>query len=234
MTCNEAEQRAPVRIAPVRHRFAQHVGPRGRRGQHPDETRRAGGRRAGGETCNEHSVRLPSLRQCSFVAGRLYSWLTVALWATVRVLKSSRSIGTIRTRWGRSPSTRTTRSTWTSAAPWCVRLAHLSGAHEGIAVWGRRSLRKGDRGGSPARAPQVLDALIKIKNEDDPTLTFRRSCREGICGSCAMNIDGAPPWRRPRSGRAKTWAATAPPQRFSHARVFPRRHERACLLNAHR
>lgn len=36
----------------------------------------------------------------------------------------------------------------------------------------------------------VLDALIKIKNEQDPTLTFRRSCREGICGSCAMNIDG--------------------------------------------
>ena len=36
----------------------------------------------------------------------------------------------------------------------------------------------------------VLDALIKIKNEKDPTLTFRRSCREGICGSCAMNIDG--------------------------------------------
>lgn len=37
----------------------------------------------------------------------------------------------------------------------------------------------------------VLDALIKIKNEIDPTLTFRRSCREGICGSCAMNIEGA-------------------------------------------
>lgn len=36
----------------------------------------------------------------------------------------------------------------------------------------------------------VLDALIKIKNEMDPTLTFRRSCREGICGSCAMNIEG--------------------------------------------
>ena len=36
----------------------------------------------------------------------------------------------------------------------------------------------------------VLDALIKIKNEVDATLTFRRSCREGICGSCAMNIDG--------------------------------------------
>ncbi|MEO0958972.1 MAG: succinate dehydrogenase iron-sulfur subunit, partial [Pseudomonadota bacterium] len=38
--------------------------------------------------------------------------------------------------------------------------------------------------------PMVLDAIIKIKNEVDPTLTFRRSCREGICGSCAMNIDG--------------------------------------------
>jgi len=38
--------------------------------------------------------------------------------------------------------------------------------------------------------PMVLDALIMIKNEIDPTLTFRRSCREGICGSCAMNIDG--------------------------------------------
>jgi succinate dehydrogenase / fumarate reductase, iron-sulfur subunit len=39
--------------------------------------------------------------------------------------------------------------------------------------------------------PMVLDALIKIKNEIDRTLTFRRSCREGVCGSCAMNIDGA-------------------------------------------
>ncbi len=38
--------------------------------------------------------------------------------------------------------------------------------------------------------PMVLDALIKIKNEVDSSLTFRRSCREGICGSCAMNIDG--------------------------------------------
>ena len=38
--------------------------------------------------------------------------------------------------------------------------------------------------------PMVLDAIIKIKSEIDPTLTFRRSCREGICGSCAMNIDG--------------------------------------------
>lgn len=41
-----------------------------------------------------------------------------------------------------------------------------------------------------ACGPMVLDVLIKIKNEVDTTLTFRRSCREGICGSCAMNIDG--------------------------------------------
>ena len=38
--------------------------------------------------------------------------------------------------------------------------------------------------------PMVLDALIKIKDEIDPTLTFRRSCREGVCGSCSMNVDG--------------------------------------------
>ncbi|MDE2465588.1 MAG: succinate dehydrogenase iron-sulfur subunit [Alphaproteobacteria bacterium] len=57
-----------------------------------------------------------------------------------------------------------------------------------------------DEGGNPtidtyrvdleSCGPMVLDALIKIKNEVDPTLTFRRSCREGVCGSCAMNIDG--------------------------------------------
>jgi succinate dehydrogenase / fumarate reductase iron-sulfur subunit len=57
-----------------------------------------------------------------------------------------------------------------------------------------------DEGGNPridtyrvdleSCGPMVLDALIKIKNEIDPTLTFRRSCREGICGSCAMNMDG--------------------------------------------
>src|ERR1700709_2922321 len=41
-----------------------------------------------------------------------------------------------------------------------------------------------------ACGPMALDALIKIKNEIDPTLTFRRSCREGICRSCARNIDG--------------------------------------------
>jgi succinate dehydrogenase (ubiquinone) iron-sulfur subunit len=38
--------------------------------------------------------------------------------------------------------------------------------------------------------PMILDALIHIKSDQDSTLSFRRSCREGICGSCAMNIDG--------------------------------------------
>jgi len=38
--------------------------------------------------------------------------------------------------------------------------------------------------------PMVLDGLLKVKAEDDSTLSFRRSCREGICGSCAMNING--------------------------------------------
>jgi len=41
-----------------------------------------------------------------------------------------------------------------------------------------------------ACGPMILDVLIHIKNTMDPTLTFRRSCREGICGSCAMNIAG--------------------------------------------
>jgi succinate dehydrogenase / fumarate reductase iron-sulfur subunit len=41
-----------------------------------------------------------------------------------------------------------------------------------------------------AFAPMVLDALIHIKNDIDATLTFRRSCREGVCGSCSMNIGG--------------------------------------------
>ncbi len=36
----------------------------------------------------------------------------------------------------------------------------------------------------------VLDVLLKIKNDLDSSLTFRRSCREGVCGSCAMNVNG--------------------------------------------
>jgi len=39
--------------------------------------------------------------------------------------------------------------------------------------------------------PMVLDALIKVKDQIDSSVTFRRSCREGICGSCAMNINGS-------------------------------------------
>ena len=38
--------------------------------------------------------------------------------------------------------------------------------------------------------PMVLDALVKIKSEVDPRRTFRSSCSEGICGLCAMNVDG--------------------------------------------
>lgn len=62
--------------------------------------------------------------------------------------------------------------------------------------------------------PMVLDALIKIKNEVDSTLTFRRSCREGICGSCAMNIDGT-----------NTLACTKPIDEIKgQARIYPLPH----------
>ncbi len=62
--------------------------------------------------------------------------------------------------------------------------------------------------------PMVLDALIKVKNETDATLTFRRSCREGICGSCAMNIDGT-----------NTLACTKPIEEIKgDARVYPLPH----------
>lgn len=73
--------------------------------------------------------------------------------------------------------------------------------------------------------PMVLDALIRIKNELDPTLTFRRSCREGICGSCAMNINGTntlaclcrllPDTRGRETRVARTltsWQAASPPR----------------------
>jgi len=73
--------------------------------------------------------------------------------------------------------------------------------------------------------PMVLDALIKIKEEQEPGLTFRRSCREGICGSCAMNINGA---ARRRFFFSSVSAADAfpPPRRDEHARV-PLLHQRA-------
>ncbi len=62
--------------------------------------------------------------------------------------------------------------------------------------------------------PMVLDALIKIKDEIDSTLTFRRSCREGVCGSCAMNIDGV-----------NTLACTQPIKDVKHeVKVYPLPH----------
>ncbi len=62
--------------------------------------------------------------------------------------------------------------------------------------------------------PMVLDALIKVKNEVDSTVTFRRSCREGICGSCAMNIDGV-----------NTLACTLPIESIKGpVRIFPLPH----------
>ena len=65
-----------------------------------------------------------------------------------------------------------------------------------------------------ACGPMVLDALIKIKNEVDSTLTFRRSCREGICGSCSMNIDGV-----------NTLACTKPIDEIKGtARIYPLPH----------
>ena len=62
--------------------------------------------------------------------------------------------------------------------------------------------------------PMVLDAIIHIKNEIDSSLTFRRSCREGICGSCAMNIDGT-----------NTLACTKPIEEISgDVKIYPLPH----------
>ena len=83
---------------------------------------------------------------------------------------------------------------------------------------------------------EMLDILNnELQRQGEEPIAFDSDCREGICGSCAMNIDGAQPAAGiARSGRARTWAVPAPPQRLSRARASPRRHERACLLNAHR
>ncbi len=43
-----------------------------------------------------------------------------------------------------------------------------------------------------ARGTTVLDALLRIKEEQDNTLTFRYSCRMGICGSCGMFVGDLP------------------------------------------
>ncbi len=97
-------------------------------------------------------------------------------------------------RWLNSRCRRTRRSTPTGRVLQGARRRRASARVPDL------SLRSGPAGGNPRLdtyemdmdrcGPMVLDALIKIKNEVDPTLTFRRSCREGICGSCAMNIDG--------------------------------------------
>ena len=57
-------------------------------------------------------------------------------------------------------------------------------------------------------APMVLHALIWIKNVIDPTLTFRRSCREGICGSCSMNIDGTNTLACTMATRSMAWSGS--------------------------
>jgi succinate dehydrogenase / fumarate reductase iron-sulfur subunit len=61
--------------------------------------------------------------------------------------------------------------------------------------------------------PMVLDALMFIKNELDPSLTFRRSCREGICGSCSMNINGT-----------NTLACLKPINQQNEINIFPLPH----------
>lgn len=61
--------------------------------------------------------------------------------------------------------------------------------------------------------PMVLDALNKIKNEQDSTLTFRRSCREGICGSCTMNINGT-----------NTLACLTPIDKYDKIKIYPLPH----------
>ena len=84
------------------------------------------------------------------------------------------------------------------------------------------------------RAMQVLDALIKIKNEDDTTLTFRRSCREGICGSCAMNMDGAPPCTlAPRRHCIGALFAAPGHSLTSNGCLRWHRHQRPCVPHSH-
>merc|ERR1719175_443918 len=98
----------------------------------------------------------------------------------------------------------------TSTARGAASAAASTAAPEKAAAWGLRAEKEKtfaiyrwdpEKAGDKPRmeeykvdlnncGPMVLDALIKIKNEIDPSLTFRRSCREGICGSCAMNIGG--------------------------------------------
>ncbi len=70
------------------------------------------------------------------------------------------------------------------------RGAHASGSIASIRPAGERPRVDSYELDMASCGPMVLDALLKIKNEIDATLSLRRSCREGICGSCAMNING--------------------------------------------
>ena len=125
-----------------------------------------------------------------------------------QLIRSTRSPSLPPTRGGRSPLSplrRTSRRWLNSPFP---RNSRIAPGKTWTAPAGAKRVREfriyrwnPDDGQNPrtdtyevdldACGPMVLDALIKIKNEIDPTLTFRRSCREGICGSCAMNIDGS-------------------------------------------
>ena len=70
------------------------------------------------------------------------------------------------------------------------RACAASGFTASIPIRGRRPRVDSYELDMASCGPMVLDALLKIKNEIDATLSLRRSCREGICGSCAMNING--------------------------------------------
>src|ERR1700712_1436663 len=59
--------------------------------------------------------------------------------------------------------------------------------------------------------PMVLDGLLYIKNKIDPTLTLRRSCREGICGSCALHIDGTTTRARTKALEKLKGSVNTPP-----------------------
>ena len=94
--------------------------------------------------------------------------------------------------WPSSPSPPTARSgsKATCSGPKAGAGSRSSRSIATIPTAARTRATTPSRSISTSCGPMVLDALIKMKNEQDPTLTFRRSCREGICGSCAMNIDG--------------------------------------------
>ena len=70
----------------------------------------------------------------------------------------------------------------------------------------------------------VLDALIYIKNNYDSTLSFRRSCREGICGSCAMNVDGENTLACLKEIVSSPSSAGTTPETIPHTKITPLPH----------